>query len=149
MAFYDQYLDLADGERVVYRTKIHPVSFLPAAIFIALSVVGFLTRFKDIAEVSLGCAVALAVNIFFVRLLSDFVVTNRRVLGKYGRNYPEVTLMELRSVEFRPGLLGRMFNYGTVLITDRQGGKQKFQIVPVEFYKQIEARLARIQRILK
>jgi len=149
MAFYDQYLDLADGERVVYRTKMHPVVYLAASVFVAISLVALLSGFKDAAEVSAGFAVAAAINIFLVRFLSDFVVTNRRVLGKYAGNYPQVSLMEMRSVGFRAGLLSRLFDYGTVVITDRQFRKHKFQGVPGEFYRQIKTRLERIGRILK
>lgn len=63
--------------------------------------------------------------------------------------YEEVSLIELRTVEFKPGLLGRLLGYGTVVATDAHGEQHRFPGVPGESYRQVEERVARIQRILK
>ena len=149
MAYFDHYL--ADGERIVYRTKEHPATFsLFSFWLIIISFAGFLGGLEDLSEICLGLAAVFAIYMFLLRLLSDFVVTNRRVVGRNLIASPtEVPLIEIRDVEFKSGILSSLFDYGTVVITDSQGAKHKFPGVPGEFYRQVQARDARVRRILR
>jgi hypothetical protein len=148
MAYFDQYI--ADGERIVYRTKLHAAIFSFSLFLILIGLIGLLSGFENLGEVCLGFAVVSAIYNLFLRVMSDFVVTNRRIMGKsMGRHDLEVPLIELRDIEFKPGISGRLFDCGTVVITDGQGARHKFPGVPAEFYRQIQARDARIRRILR
>jgi hypothetical protein len=151
MPFFDRYLD--DGERIVYRTRIHPAVFCWSFLFMIVSLVGFLSGVADLGEISSALAVIVTVYSLIAWLLSDFAVTNRRVLGRFFvggiPHIREATLLELRTVEFKSGIVGRLFKYGTLVITDRQGVTHPFPMVRREFHRQLEARRARIQRILK
>ena len=144
--------NLADGERIVYKTKPHAVIFCIAFLWaLPVSLAAFLLGQSDLAEVCLGLAVAIGLCLVAWRSLSEFAVTNRRVFGKYLKDYsyPDVSLMDAITAEFRPGFLGSLFYYGTVVIIDRRGGKHEIGWMPTEFYRQIQARLARNERILK
>jgi hypothetical protein len=152
MAYFDHYL--ADGERIVYRTKLHPAIFCWSFVWIAISLVAFLLGFENLGSISLGLAVAFAAYIFLLRLFSDFVVTNRRVLGKFMTSdrlthYAEVPLIEMRGFEFKSGFFDALFDYGKLAITDAQGVRHEFSGVPGEFYRQVEARDERVRRILR
>jgi hypothetical protein len=151
MPFFDRYLD--DGERIVYRTRTHPTVFCWSFLFMVVSLTGYLSGVADLGEISLGLGVIVAVYSLIAWLLSDFAVTNRRVLGRFIvggiPHIREVTLLELRTAEFKSGIVGRLLRYGTLWIIDRQGVTHPFPAVPREFHRQLEARLARIQRILK
>ncbi|HEY1269491.1 MAG TPA: hypothetical protein VGH16_19685 [Candidatus Binatia bacterium] len=144
---------LAPGEHIIYRTKLHPVVFFWPLLFIPISAAAFLTGRENLAQISLALVVVLEVYGFFQRYFSDFAVTNRRVIGKffgYRVAYlPEMMLVELRTVEFKPGVLNVLFDYGRVIATDIRGERHEFYNVPGEFYRHIQARLARIERILK
>jgi hypothetical protein len=65
------------------------------------------------------------------------------------QKHPEVPLIDLHAVEFKRGKLSGLFDYGIVIITDRNGDHYDFPGVPSEFYRQIQMRAERNERILK
>jgi hypothetical protein len=146
---------LADGERIVYRTKLHPVIFVWPLLFLLLTYAAFTRGFDVMRQVFLALTLLTG---FWASMywFSEFIVTNRRVLGRIppGRwlnalpDYVEVSLIEVRAVEFKPGLLGRLFDCGTVVVTDAQGVRHKFPGVPAEFYEHVQARDERARRAL-
>jgi len=144
---------LAPGEHIIYRTKLHPVIFLLPVLLAVISLAGFLTGRENLGEISAGFAALLAVYTILTWPLSDFAVTNRRVIGKYfGRcstYFEEVTFVDLRTLKFKPGMLSPLFDYGTIVITDVQGDDHIFGGISGEFYRQIQTRVARIERILQ
>ncbi len=71
-----------------------------AAIFLALAVVSFLRS-------------------WYVRVTTEIVVTDKRIIYKAGwivRRTEEINLSKVESVDVRQGIGGRIFNYGTVAI---------------------------------
>ncbi|HKA34416.1 MAG TPA: hypothetical protein VKH64_14455 [Candidatus Binatia bacterium] len=143
---------LQPGERIIYRTKTHPVIFLWPVSLTVISLAGFLAGRENLGEISGGFAALLAVGDILVWQLSDLAVTNRRVIGKFfvrSTHFDEVTLVDLRTLEFEPGILSALFDYGTIFITDVQGNDHYFSGISGEFYQQIQARVERNQRILK
>jgi hypothetical protein len=144
--------NLAGGEKIVYRTKLHPVMFVLPLVFVVMSVLCFTVRLFASALLFVNSAVITALLMLYVYIRSECVVTSRCVMGRFvggKQKNPEVPLIDLHAVEFKPGKLSRLFDYGTVVITDRRGGVYEFPGVPGEFYKQIQARAARNERILK
>ena len=143
---------LADGEHVVYQTKTHPVIFVWPLVVFLTSFAAFVSGFAVVAWIFLALGLGAAFVIFQIYRRSDFAVTNRRVLGEIGGYRPrrvEVSLIELRDAEFKRGMLGGLFAYGTVVITDRQGAAYKFSCVPAQFFKHVQARDERVRRILR
>ncbi len=142
---------LADGERIVYRTRLHPVIFVWPVLFFLITYTAFKSGFDIIAQIFLGVALIAGFGFLLIYLTSEFAVTNRRVFGKIGGWPPrclEVPLIELREAEFKPGLLRSLFDYGTLIITDREGRRHKFSGVPAEFYEHVQARNERARRAL-
>src|SRR3954467_4461396 len=144
---------LAPGERVVYKTRLHWGLFVWPGVFSVLTYISFVSDFGILRQIFQALALFTAIYFPALYLLSVFAVTNRRVMGKLlnGRvsRYTEVSLMEIRDVEFKRGLLGKFVNYGSVVITDRHGKKHRYGGLPTEFYRQVHARLARMRRILQ
>jgi hypothetical protein len=143
---------LADGERIVYRTRMHPVIFVWPALLFFITYTAFQSGFEGVAQILLAFACITAFVVISTYLRSEFAVTSRRVLGKlafgYNPEYPEVELIELHDAEFKPGLLSSLFDYGTLIITDREGRRHKFSGVPAEFYEHVQARNERARRAL-
>jgi hypothetical protein len=143
---------LADGERIVYRTRLHPVIFVWPVLFFLITYTAFLSGSEVVSQILLAFACITAFVVISTYLRSEFAVTSRRVLGKlaidYYPKYPEVQLVELRDAEFKPGLLSGLFDYGTLIITDREGRRHKFSGVPAEFYEHVQARNERARRAL-
>ncbi len=147
---------LADGERVVYRTRLHWIGFVWLIVLFLLTYAAFISAFDIMTQIFLVLTSIIGLWVPLMYLFSEFALTNRRVIsrvmpGRFSRlpDCDEVPLIELRAVEFKLGVLGRLFDYGTVVLTDRQGVRHEFHGVPGEFYKQVEARDARVRRILR
>jgi hypothetical protein len=143
---------LADGERIVYKTRLHWIYFVWFGFYLFLACITFVAGFEVAMRIFSALTLILGFVLVIIYPLSEFAVTNRRVIGKLaGRlpSYLDVPLMEIRDVEFRRGLLGNFLNYGKLLITDRHGKGHRQTGLPLEFYRQLHARLERNQRILK
>jgi len=144
--------NLADDERIVYGTKLHPVVFVWPALLFLITLAAFKSGFDIMAQIFLSLALITAFVVIAMYSRSEFAVTSRRVFGKKAINrdskYPEVQLVELHDAEFKPGLLSSLFDYGTLIITDREGRRHKFSGVPAEFYEHVQARNERARRAL-
>jgi hypothetical protein len=144
---------LAENERVVYQTRLHPVIFIWPVLFFLITYTAFKSGFDIMAQILLSLTLIMAFVVISMYSRSEFAVTSRRVFGKKAINrdskYPEVQLLELRDAEFKPGLLSGLFAYGTVVITDRQGARHHFSGVPTEFFEHVQARDERMRRVLR
>ena len=150
MGYIDQ--NLMSGERIVYRTKLHWIVFLWPIIFIILAFV-FLASGKEIAILGgLFFLIALlsALSAFISFKTSEFGITNKRVLIKVGfirRNSLETLLQKVEGIQVNQGILGRIFNYGTILIKGTGGTGNPFHKIeaPMEFRKKVQEQIASIK----
>jgi uncharacterized membrane protein YdbT with pleckstrin-like domain len=56
---------------------------------------------------------------FLVRATTELVLTNRRVIAKFGvisRDTVEINIKKLESIRVKQGIFGRMLNYGDVVV---------------------------------
>jgi uncharacterized membrane protein YdbT with pleckstrin-like domain len=150
MGYIDE--NLMSGEKVVYRTKLHWIVFLRPIIFIILAFI-FLASGKKIAPVGrlfFLIAIVWEVLAFISFKTSEFGITNKRVLIKVGfirRNSLETLLQKVEGIQVNQGILGRIFNYGTILIKGTGGTINPFHKIeaPMEFRKKVQEQIASIQ----
>jgi len=144
--------NLAAGERIVYRTRLHRVILVWPLVFLAISLAGSLFASSMVAKVLPALALLAGLWPVLVYFRSELAVTNSRVFGKTGfsfsAKYPEVSLVELRDAEIKPGILSKLFDYGAVVIIDARGARHKFAAVPAPFYQHVRARRQTMQRVL-
>jgi uncharacterized membrane protein YdbT with pleckstrin-like domain len=153
MGYVDQ--NLLPGETVIYRAKLHPIIFASAIFFAVVGV--FFLIVGSIDKAVSGFAILgvffLAVGGLFglaryVRLAtSEFAITDKRVLVKVGlvrRHTLELLLAKVETIGVDQGVLGRLFDYGTIIVTGTGGTKEPFQAIanPLEFRKQVQSRAA-------
>ncbi len=150
MGYIDK--NLLQGERVVYRARLHGIIF-SAPVLLAVVGVGLV-----VAGVAVPGFVAVAAfGIFFlavaallalVRLVhvktSEFAVTNKRVLVKVGlvhRHTLELLLTKVETIGVEQSVWGRLFNFGTIVVTGTGGTKEPFAGIsrPLEFRKQVQS----------
>ena len=128
---------LLPGEAVVYRTSLHWIIYLKGfgIVLVGLALLLLLGKSteeytKIILAASGGTAV---VGVFWLirewvdRLTTEFVVTNKRVVKKYGlirRNTQEMNLAKIESVQLQQGIWGRILGYGTVAVIGTGGSTQ-------------------------
>ncbi len=147
---------LLDGERIVYRARLHRIIFVPplmlALLGVVLAIWIHVSLANPMAAGILGGAfliVALLVAIpRFIRYTSsEFVVTNKRVIVKIGfvqRQTLELVLAKVETIGVEQTILGRIFNFGTIIVTGTGGTKEPFKDIasPIKFREMVQSQLA-------
>ena len=138
--------NLADNERIIYRANLHWWIYGRSVILLILGIVIFALSGKTEALKILGGLLALfgliaAMGAYTRARASEFAVTNRRIMMKTGitkRRLIELQLNRSEGLIIDQGIVGRIFNYGTIII--RSGTlEESFSPVaePYEFKRQI------------
>lgn len=107
MASYVESTLIAD-EKVIYTAKISLWSMLPLFIF------GLLFLFLW------GIGLLFWLVAFIRYKTTELAFTNKRVIAKFGfisRHTVELNLSKVESLQVDQGVLGRIFNYGTLIIS--------------------------------
>jgi uncharacterized membrane protein YdbT with pleckstrin-like domain len=121
---------LQPGETVRYSTTIHWIVYLPGLLLLVLSGLAYWMAFQPvtgsayrvwlwIAGFLLACSAIALFVAWFRRWTTEMAVTNRRIIFKRGfvrRHTIEMHLDKVESVDVDQSLLGRIFNYGDILI---------------------------------
>lgn len=138
---------LAPNESPVFRTSLHWIVFarfafmaLLAFLFLALP---FAIAIQALTGSQMGWFV-LPLPVFMMVAPavayagSELVITNARVLIKTGvirRQSLEMFVAKIESVAIDQGFLGRLFDYGTVVVRGTGGFEERFENIarPLEF----------------
>jgi uncharacterized membrane protein YdbT with pleckstrin-like domain len=128
-----RYVDeiLQPGEKLLYSTTVHWIVYLPGlvSLIVALAALvvyrGVDSGFAKIALLALAVFAALyglisVLRGWFKRWTTEFDVTDRRVISKTGfieRRTIEMNMDKIESVDVNQTLLGRIFDYGEVVIS--------------------------------
>src|SRR5215510_12448880 len=114
---------LLPGERVAYHTQLHWAAYWRALV---LSLFGALLLLAG-DPVSAMIALVLFVLAAFVTIdpwTTEIAITNHRVLLKRGfirRGTVEINIDKVASVVVRQSILGRILNFGTVIVRGTSG----------------------------
>ncbi len=147
MKFIDLYLQ--SGEEIKYKAKLHSLLFFQPAFILLLGIVTISSA--DIPTLQHGGILILFLGFIlllqriFIKVSSQFLVTNRRVIVKKGMMGYRVTELELAKCEgvgVNQNLLGRLLNYGTLCIT--AGSLTKWYCYvedPFSFKREIETQM--------
>lgn len=139
---------LLPGETVKYRGKLHWFPFLPAyllgGVFIGLAIAGFALQMLWLGIVGLVVAIPVFVWTYITKSTSEFCVTDKRVVIKVGfiqRHTVETMLGKVESIGVEQSLVGRMLDYGTILVVGTGGTQDSFKNIanPLEFRRQVQA----------
>jgi uncharacterized membrane protein YdbT with pleckstrin-like domain len=140
---------LLPGEQVLYRAHMSRLLFLPAigvaVLAVAAGIVtGYAPSFWPTVVALGGIAAVVFLGEWILYKTSEFAVTDRRVIIKVGwvkRRTLETMLGKVEALEVQQGVLGRMFNFGTITVTGTGGTQETFDRIgaPLEFRKQVQA----------
>ena len=128
MAYYTKVLQ--PGETVRFVGHLHWLIFGRAILLfiVAAGIAGATLRIADpvwqhnfmlAAAVVAAAALAAFIVEWIRRQATEFVVTDRRVIYKTGlisRHTVEMNISKVETVDVEQSVLGRMLNYGTVLV---------------------------------
>ena len=141
---------LVSAEKVIYRTKLHWGIFLWSAIFLVVAIIGFAGGSEPTGWLFILLTVLTGISSFINYSTSEFGVTNKRVLVKVGwirRHSLETLLAKVEGIGVDQGILGRIFGYGTIVITGPGGTKEPFHKIdePLEFHRRVQEQIATVQ----
>lgn len=159
MGYIEQ--NLISGEQVIYKTRLHKMVFLPALFLSVLGIIMCIMGFSVgcqsrleilaitgiiIALVSLPFSIGSLTNYFS----SEFAITNKRILIKIGfleKKSLELLLTKIESIVVDQGIGGRIFNYGTIVITGTGGTREPFRMIiePFKFRQIVQEQISIVQ----
>jgi uncharacterized membrane protein YdbT with pleckstrin-like domain len=153
-----RYIDdiLQPGEKLLYSTNLHWVVYTPAILaWIAACALLVLTRttlnenlilfYLASAAVVALAALYWSLKAWFRRWTTETDVTNLRVIYKEGfitRKTFELSVDKVASVAVEQSIMGRILNYGDVVIENMGNDQQKIETIasPLAFRSNITAR---------
>ena len=151
MSYIDD--NLMSGEKVIYRAKLHWVVFLTPIIFAVIALMFFAGGGETVALGTFLLFIAIIWGIvrFITIKTSEFGITDKRVIIKVGwirRNSLETLLTKVEGIQVKQGILGKILNYGTIVVTGTGGMANPFHKIekPLEFRKKAQEQIALVQK---
>jgi uncharacterized membrane protein YdbT with pleckstrin-like domain len=155
MGYVEQ--NLMPGEEIILKAKLYWAMFVSPIVVTLIGTVlllGAMTINDD-------SGAALAFFAWFVILLgilsiirtfvsyfsTEFAVTNKRIIAKTGlfrRRSLEMLLSKVESIGVNQPIMGRVLDYGTIVVAGTGGTKESFSniVAPMDFRKRINAQIA-------
>jgi uncharacterized membrane protein YdbT with pleckstrin-like domain len=143
MSFIEK--NLANNEKIVYKGNLHWWIYMKNILLIVLGIIIISAAKNNFANGVGGIIVIIAliglIGAYMRSKSSEFVVTNRRIMLKTGvlkRKLVELQLNRAEGLMVDQGVIGRMFNYGGIIVTSG-GVREVFTPIaqPYEFKRQI------------
>ncbi len=148
---------LQPGETIAYRARLHWIIYLAGLVFLAIAVIvaaaaaaGPALKLGDypriglmvLALVALVVALTHLIRAWIVAANTEIIVTTRRIIYKTGfisRNTVEMNLDKVESVLVQQSLVGRVLNYGEVIIRGVGAGLEPVANVaaPLELHRHV------------
>ena len=145
--------NLNTGEKINHFTKpsIKPtIIFLfiyTPIVFLLLLGLSDVVKLLESTIVKVICLIILIIFYLVVTLIeiyvTEYAITNKRVISKKGlivRNVAEMNLGSIEGVNLKQGIFGRIFNFGSINISGRGTSNVEFSEIdkPVEIRKKIK-----------
>jgi uncharacterized membrane protein YdbT with pleckstrin-like domain len=145
---------LQPGEKIVLMARLHWIEYWPAivSLVVGTALVAWEWRSGMADFIISGTAIAFTVvflatflHAWFTRWITEFAITDRRVIAKRGfimRKTAEMNMDKIESVQVDQSVLGRMLDYGTVTVVGTGQGLEPIQRVasPIAFRNAITAK---------
>jgi uncharacterized membrane protein YdbT with pleckstrin-like domain len=138
-------------ESVVYECNFSFFGFISTGIFVLAVLIGSISigiETGNVAIIGIGVLIALIPVIHMLLVLKTTVIafTTKRVIGKVGilsRDSLDAPLSKINNISVKKGLIGMIFNYGTIKISTSSGHFSfkyidKPEIFKTKFFAQVE-----------
>lgn len=136
--------NLMKDERVIYEAKLHPISYTLPILFMLVAF-GIGVAFPPMlimTVIVVGICSVWCVEIHGGR---QFVLTSKRVIVKKGiieRKVRELMLRKCEGIQVEQSILGRILNYGTLLVTTGEATNRYKKIKdPITFSTRINEQI--------
>jgi uncharacterized membrane protein YdbT with pleckstrin-like domain len=153
MAYIER--NLMDDEELVHLTRLHAIILLAPAMVVSV-LAGCISIVSDIPVAFYALAIFLLFAVWrladrlLLYLTSEFAVTSKRVLGKTGLvrlKTTDIVLAKVEAIRLNQSILGRICNFGDVLVTGTGGTEEVLSYIPdpITFSKCIQQQLAEVE----
>jgi uncharacterized membrane protein YdbT with pleckstrin-like domain len=137
MSFIEK--NLSANERVIYQGKIHWFIYFRGIFLIILGLLSYSAA--SAASILIFMGIVILLMAIIIGRSSEFAITNKKVMlktGVFSRKLVELQLNKSEGLQVSQGILGRLFNFGTIKITSG-GVIERFAFLsnPFEFKKQV------------
>lgn len=139
---------LLPDEKILYHTKPHYIIFYQFLMWLVFAFFAF----EFIGSFLIGSTLLLVsvvslVNSTILYFCSEYAITNKRILMKVGfirRRSLEVFLDRVEGVYIDQTIIGRILNFGTVIINGVGGTKDPFFFIPkpLEFRSSVQQQMS-------
>ncbi|MDE2209764.1 MAG: PH domain-containing protein [Betaproteobacteria bacterium] len=145
------YIDgnLLGGERVVFRTRLHWKLLVGPLLFAAVTVLAIPLLvsqgiWHNLVLIAPGAGLLAVLVAIIRRQSSDFAVTNKRVMMKVGvfsTRSVEILLSKIEAIAVHQSLLGRMLDYGDIVVTGTGGTEEAFSSIqaPMQLRRAVQS----------
>lgn len=141
-----------EDESLEHITRLHAIVLLAPAMMVSI-LAGTLSIISDtpvgwyVVAFFLLISMLRLIDRLMLYLTSEFAVTSKRVLGKTGLirlKSVDIVLAKVEAIRINQGILGRVFDFGDVLVTGTGGTVEVLSFIPdpVEFSKCIQEQLS-------
>jgi membrane protein YdbS with pleckstrin-like domain len=151
MSYVDSVLQ--PGEEVRYRANVHWVIYLPGLLLWALAAVlyflfpnwpGLQFASQIAALICFAAGALLMMRAWFRRWTTEIAITNKRIIYKRGfirRFSAEMHMDKVESVDVNQTVLGRILDYGDVIVRGTGSGLEPFPSIdaPLQFRNHVTA----------
>lgn len=139
------------GEIVLYRTKIHWIKYIVPSMIVLIGISLFSVA-DELAIFVFGVGALSFIKTWFLIFTSEFALTSERIITKVGlvrRDTLELLLENIEGVQINQSFFGRIFGYGTMIISGTGSAKTPFRSVaaPFQFWQQVQRQSSVIQRM--
>lgn len=134
---------LLPNEIIIYEAKVHWAVYLKPAFFALLMLLSFVQQPVSEGTVIVGLlffvlAISTLIQAIIARMTTEMVITNKRVVSKFGfirRETYEPQLTQLEGAYLSQSLLGRVLGYGEVQVKGTGGGGAPVPFIadPIQF----------------
>lgn len=148
--------NLMDDESLEHITRLHAIVLLAPAMIVSvlagtLSILSDLPLAWYVVSFVLFLAAMRLLDRLILYLTSEFAVTSKRVLGKTGLirlNTVDIVLAKVEAIRINQSVLGRIFDFGDVLVTGTGGTVEVLSFIPdpQEFSKCIQEQLSLLDK---
>jgi uncharacterized membrane protein YdbT with pleckstrin-like domain len=159
--------NLIAGETVVYTTRLHWIVLVwPIVLGLLFGVPGLVLLGRSITSLGdkSGTSGSMAAGGFVLLLVAgvcigrgllkrnatEMAVTDKRLIVKVGvasRRTLELLLSKVESIGVEESVMGRILDYGTVVVRGTGGTPEPFDRMahPIEFRKQVQQQIEKLQ----
>jgi uncharacterized membrane protein YdbT with pleckstrin-like domain len=149
-----KYVDkvLQPGETVLFASTIHWLVYGPAILLLIVAILvplvggsGHEFLWRSISLLCFAAALLSAAGAWLRRWTTEIAVTDRRIIYKRGlirRHTIEMNMDKVESVDVDQSVLGRIFDYGDVLVRGTGVGFEPLQMIaaPIALRNAVTAR---------